>query len=133
MAINSEAIYATRPWKIFGTGPQSMVTKNEKEVNAAQQFNERNRKEFTYEDIRFTTKGKNLYAFFMGWPNNGLLTIKALGTGSEQKIGRIEAIELLGGGKLDFTIDEVGLHLNLPSQKPGQHAYAIKLSGIDLV
>src|SRR5207253_5926182 len=68
MAVNSEGIYATRPWKIYGIGPQSAVTKNAGEVNSAQQFNERNRKQVTYEDTRFTTKGNTLYAFFMGCP-----------------------------------------------------------------
>ena len=62
MAVNSEAIYATRPWKIFGEGPGTAKTA------AEAKFNERNRKNLTHEDVRFTTKGQTLYAFFMGWP-----------------------------------------------------------------
>ena len=131
MAINSEGIYSTRPWKIFGTGPKTAVTKNE--VNGAHQFNEKNRTAFTHEDIRFTTKDKTLYAFFMGWPPSNQLTIRALATGSEQKTGTIEAVQLLGAGKLDFTRDGEGLHVQLPAQKPGLHAYTLKLSGVDLV
>ena len=54
MKINSEAIYSTRPWKIFGEGPAIEDVAPLK----AQGFNEGKGKPFTYEDIRFTIKGK---------------------------------------------------------------------------
>jgi alpha-L-fucosidase len=133
MAVNSEGIYATRPWKIFGVGPQSQVTKNEKEVNSALQFNEGNRKVFTHEDVRFTTKGNKLYAFFMGWPEGQQVVIKPLSTNSEQKVGRIDNVELLGHGKVPFTRDEDGLKVTLPAQKPCDHTYTLKISGVDHV
>jgi alpha-L-fucosidase len=133
MAINSEGIYDTRPWKIFGEGPQSAITKNEKEVNSAQQFNEANRKEFTYEDIRFTTKGKTLYAFFMGWPSNGSVVIRPLGLNSPQKTGNIQRIELLGAGRVEFKRDEQSLTVALPEQHKGKHAFVLKLEGDNLI
>jgi hypothetical protein len=43
MAVNSEGIYATCSWKIFGAGPGAEV----KPGNA--QFNERNRQDLTAE------------------------------------------------------------------------------------
>ena len=54
MGINSEAIHATRPWKIFGEGPGTEA--------AAQSsaFNESKRKDLTAEDVRFTTKNSTL-------------------------------------------------------------------------
>src|SRR5206468_5750767 len=72
MAINSEGIYATRPWKIFGSGPSTDKAKN---ANESQQFNESRRKDLTFEDVRFTAKGNMLYAFIMGWPegNNSVI------------------------------------------------------------
>lgn len=133
MATNSEGIYGTRPWKIFGTGPQSGTTKNEKEINSSQEFNENKRKEYGYEDIRFTTKENNLYAFFMGWPDTPELTIHALGRNSDQKTGEIQKIELLGAGSLDFVRDASGLKIVLPSKKPGEHAFALKIYGNNLV
>ncbi|MCU7547975.1 alpha-L-fucosidase [Chitinophagaceae bacterium LB-8] len=133
MAVNSEGIYATRPWKIYGEGPQSQITKNEKEVNSAQQFNERNRKQFTHEDVRFTTKGKDLYAFFMGWPEGQQVVIRPLSTNSEQKVGRIDNVELLGHGKVQFTRDNEGLKVILPAQKPCENAYTLKVTGVDLI
>ena len=134
MAVNSEAIYATRPWKIFGTGPLAEIVKNDKpSTNSAQQFNESKRKELSYEDVRFTTKGKTLFAFFMGWPNASQVTIRALGTSSEQKTGEIESVELLGAGKVNFTRDADGLKVTLPASKPSEHVCTLKISGSNLV
>ncbi len=134
MAINNEAIYATRPWKIFGEGPLTDIVKNEKEVNSALQFNESKRKTFSYQDTRFTTKGKTLYAFFMGWPDgDGKVIIKSLGDNSPQKIGSVQNVELTGYGKISFTRDAEGLKVSLPSQKPCEHAFALKIDGLDLV
>ncbi len=50
MSVNSEAIYATRPWKIFGEGPGTQASAQ----NPA--FNEKKRKDLTAADVRFTTK-----------------------------------------------------------------------------
>ncbi|MGZ3833330.1 MAG: alpha-L-fucosidase [Mucilaginibacter sp.] len=126
MAINSEAIYATRPWKIFGESQAAITTKNETS------FNESKRQDLTFNDVRFTTRGKTLYAFFMGWPQTNQVLIKPLAENSPQKIGKIENVELLGYGKVEFARDGIGLKVNLPSQKPCEHAYALKLSGTDL-
>ncbi|MGJ7030092.1 alpha-L-fucosidase [Niabella hirudinis] len=129
MKINSEAIYDTRPWKIFGTGPQPPAVKNDREAK----FNESSRKQLTFEDVRFTKKGNTLYAFFMGWPESGAqIVIKPLSTTGSQKPGIIENIELLGAGKVTFKRDEEGLKVNLPGHKPCEHAYALKISGKDL-
>jgi alpha-L-fucosidase len=133
MAVNSEGIYATRPWKIFGTSPKIITVKNDKEINSAHEFNESKRKDLSFEDIRFTTKGNILYAFFMGWPNAAQINIPALGTNSDQKTGTIEGVELLGVGKVDFIRDSEGLKVTLPGQKPCEHAFTLKISGANLV
>jgi alpha-L-fucosidase len=134
MAVNSEAIYATRPWKIFGAGPSTDIAKNEKEVNSGLQFNESKRKTFSYDDIRFTTKENFLYAFFMGWPEGeAKVIVKSLAVNGPQKTGTIENVELLGYGKVNFSRDEEGLKVTLPAQKPCEHAYTLKIDGTDLV
>src|SRR5438270_1281031 len=126
MAINSEGIYATRPWKIFGSGPSTDKVKN---ANESQQFNESRRKELTHEDVRFTTKGNMLYAFVMGWPEgNNSVVIRPLATNSTYKVGSIENVELLGYGKVDFNRDDDGLKITLPDKKPGEHAFCFKVS-----
>jgi alpha-L-fucosidase len=51
---HGEAIYGTRPFAVFGEGPPDTATG---------QFNERNQRAYTAEDIRFTRKGETVYAF----------------------------------------------------------------------
>jgi len=129
-AVNNEAIYATMPWKTLGKGPQSNMAANRNDVNSAQQFNERNRKDLIYQDIRFTTKGNTLYVFFMGWPDTGSqVVIKSLTSNSPYKIGSIENIQLLGYGKVDFKRDEEGLKISLPNQGSGEYASSFKITG----
>ncbi len=53
MKINSEAVYATRPWKIFGEGPAIESAAS----LSAQGFTEGKSKPLGAEDFRFTTKG----------------------------------------------------------------------------
>jgi alpha-L-fucosidase len=97
-------------------------------------FNETKRRTFTYEDIRFTTKGPTLYAFLMGWPESGWpekgAVIAPLATGSKYAPGKIEHVELVGfPGKLKWTRGESGLHVQMPEQKPSEHAVALRISG----
>ncbi|MEO7414967.1 MAG: alpha-L-fucosidase [Opitutaceae bacterium] len=125
MAVNSEGIYATRPWKIFGAGPAA-------ELKAApgQRFQESGRKDFTAQDVRFTTKGASLYTFFMGWPEKEIV-IAPLATGTAHVAGKIENVELLGHpGRLNWQHDSRGLIVQLPSQKPCEHAYVLKIAGL---
>ncbi|MDO6430288.1 alpha-L-fucosidase [Flavitalea sp. BT771] len=132
MAVNSEAIYATRPWKLFGEGPAADAASDKNKKAAA--FNEGHRKDMAYEDVRFTTKGKTLYAFVMGWPDKGgQVTIKALASAGADKTGTIADIQLLGHGKVDFKREEAGLKIQLPGRKPCEHAFAFKISGEGLV
>jgi alpha-L-fucosidase len=122
MAINSESIYGTRPWTVFGEGPAIAGAA----PISAQGFNEGKGKPFTAEDIRFNTKGKVLYATLMGWPENKSALIKTLGTG-QNKVG---SVTLLGApGKLIFTQSAEGLKVNLPEQAPGKIAYVLKIEG----
>ena len=83
MAVNSEGIYSTRPWKIFGDGPGTKTA-----AVPGQRFNENSRKDLTAEDVRFTTKGSALYAFVMGWPGKEA-SIPALALGGQNSVPRI--------------------------------------------
>ncbi|GEP93552.1 alpha-L-fucosidase [Chitinophaga terrae (ex Kim and Jung 2007)] len=121
MKLNSESIYGTRPWKIFGEGPaqQSAAVLN------AQGFNEGKGKPFTHEDIRFVTKGDILYATAMGWPDNGRLVIKSLKKNSEYLTKEIQRIEFLPTKQtLTFERDENGLVVSLPERTSDELTYA---------
>ena len=73
MQVNSEAIYDTRPWKVFGEGPALA----DAAPLSAQGFNEGRGKPFTAADVRFTTKGDVLYAILLGEPM-GTIELSAL-------------------------------------------------------
>lgn len=127
MDINGEAIHGTRPWKIFGEGPNIV-----KPV-PGQKYNESNRKDFTFADVRFTTKGKSLYAFFMGWPEQSQLNIEAAGTSCSYVAGKIEDVKMLGyGGKIAWKQDADGLVLQLPKERPCDFGCVLKIEGLEV-
>ena len=64
------------------------------EHHQAGAFNERNRKPLTAADMRFTTEGRALYAFAMGWPQGE--SIPSLAPGGTLGVGKIRNVELLG-------------------------------------
>ena len=114
MKLNSKSIYATRPWKIFGEGPQQASAG----ALTAQGFNEVKGKPYTSEDIRFAQKGKILYATVMAWPENGTASIKSLGKSSPhtQKIRQIRLVST--GEKLKFKQHADFLEVYFPNDKP---------------
>ena len=91
MDVNKSAIHGTRPWQVFGEGPQM--------ADAApiegQGFNEGKGKPFTSEDLRFTTKGDVLYVFVMGVPKADI-HIKSLGTDAKLLSKKIVRVSRLG-------------------------------------
>ena len=125
LKVNGDAIYATRPWKVFGEGPSTMV--EEKGHFGGQ--TDVQKKPFTSEDIRFTQSkdGKTLYAIVLEIPADGTVTIKSLASNSANRPGKIGSVRLAGGGKLKFTRDEAGLHISLPEKFGGQTAFALKI------
>jgi alpha-L-fucosidase len=125
MDVNSEGIYATRPWKIYGEGPSTTARPPGRGGRGAAPA-------YIAEDIRFTTKAGALYAFVGAWPESRVARIKSLGTGSPQLAGaKVTDVSLLGyGGKVTFTQDEQGLSVNLPNQAPSQHAVTLKIQGV---
>ena len=137
IAVNGEAIYGTRPWVIYGEGPSTVEKAEGGQFGGAQDVRS---KPYTSEDVRFTTKAGALYAFVMEWPAPSktpgtagkTIAIKALATTSAQTAGRkVTAVSLLGHkGKLKWTQDETGLHVELPATAPSEHAVALKISGV---
>ena len=121
MKANSESIYDTRPWKIFGEGPAQKATA----ALSAQGFNEGKGKPFTWEDIRFVTKGDVLYATAMDRPENGKLAIKSLAKNSEHFPKEIQKLEWLPTKQaLAFERNEDALIVSLPENNPDQLTYA---------
>jgi alpha-L-fucosidase len=121
MKINSESIYGTRPWKIFGEGPAQQKTAKLDGPG----FNEGKGKAFTHEDIRFVTKGDVLYATSMGWPEDGKLVIKSLAKNNEHFPKEIQKIEWVSTKQsLTFERNENGLVVSLPEKTSDDLNYA---------
>ena len=126
LKVNGDAIYATRPWKIYGEGPS---TKTALEKNRFGGVKDVDAKPYTAADIRFTTKGKDLYAIFLGWPADGKMTIQSLAENSPLWNGDIENVALLGSPeKLKWTRTATGLQVTLPAEKPCDIAYALRIT-----
>jgi alpha-L-fucosidase len=131
MAINGDAIYSTRPWKVYGEGPSVGVTDEPGRAGGAHHqagaFNEGRRKPLTANEICFTTKGKALYAFVMGRPEKEV-TITTRAPGGKHAVGKVQNVELLGGGKLTWTQTASGLTVQVPAIS-SEHAVAFKIVG----
>jgi alpha-L-fucosidase len=126
MAVNSEAIYSTRPWKIFGDGPIATAPPPAAGGRGGPRFGEQARKDLTVEEVRFTTKGNVLYAFVMGWPEKETV-IKPLGANNAGM--KIANVALLGfKGKLRWTQEAEGLKVQMPPEKPCNYAIVLKIS-----
>ncbi len=125
LKVNGEAIYATRPWQIYGEGPSTLVAEKgqfdgQKDVSDHP---------FTAEDIRFTRSkdGKTLYAIVLEIPQDGKVTVRSLKEGSDKWSGDIRSVRLVGGRALKFDRDADGLHVSLPAKFDGEIAFALEI------
>jgi alpha-L-fucosidase len=121
-AVNGEAIFGTRPWLVYGEG-------GVKAKGGAFKENF----QYTAKDIRFTTKGKTLFAIAMGWPDDGKVVIQSLAKTEDANVNKIKRVELLGyKGKLAFTQTADGLTVELPDKKLSDLTCSLRINGSDL-
>lgn len=117
--VNGEGIFETRPWSVtFGEGPSTL---EDKPLDGPG-FNEHRSSAYTDEDIRFTTKGDNLYAHVMVWPEDNDVLITSL------KNHNVKGVKLLGGKSLKYKQTSDGLLVYLPKGKrPNEISPVIKI------
>jgi alpha-L-fucosidase len=121
--VNGEAIYGTRPWKIYGEGPTTVVEGA---------FHDTDTKPYTAKDFRFTEKDRTLYAIELGWPVNHEAIIHTLTPAALKAGEKISLIQLLGGkDALPFEQHPDGLHVRLPAKPVGEYAYVIRIELAD--
>lgn len=82
-----EAVYGTRPWRVFGEGPTEVVTG---------QFRDTDRAEFTPADIRYTTRGDTVFAIVMARPADGRVRLRSLAPGSGLFGAGVGSVTLVG-------------------------------------
>ncbi len=121
LKINGESIYETTYWKTFGEGPTAVSTGHTSEAKD---------KPFTAADLRFTARGDDtLYVTGLKWPTDGRITVKTLASDSELYQGEIKSITMLGSDQqLQWSRDENGLTVQLPTTKPSEFAYVLKVT-----
>ena len=120
---NQEAVFATRPWKVFGEGPASAGAKLD-----GPGFNEGKAKPFTPADVRYTTSkdGRTLYVISLGVPTEPL----RLATLGREAAGReIAEVRLIGGDEtIEWSQSAEALTLAAPRSAPNDIAVVFKIT-----
>jgi alpha-L-fucosidase len=118
LTINGEAIYSTRPWRVYGEGPTKA---------AAGSFHDTDVQKYTAADFRFTTKGDALYAIGLAWPGDGEAVVQSLASAAGSQL--VQSVALIGSdARLRFEQRADGLHVQLPAQAPAKYAYVLRLT-----
>ena len=120
LKVNGEAIYATRPWHIWGEGPTSQPEgdfENHKEFMKLK---------YSADDIRYTAKGNVVYAMTLGTPEAGK-KILLKGFANNSHSDKVKKVSVLGTNQIiewKQTID--GLQVKVPILS-GDVAVAFKI------
>jgi len=101
LEVNGNAIYETRPWKTYREG----------------------------KNIRFTRSksGDVIYVICLSWPGEEL-AVQSLSSGSELCQRDVKDVGMLGvNQKLSWSRNDKALRVEMPAERPGRHAYALKV------
>ena len=116
---NSEAVYDSVPWRIYGEGPTEIPTG---------EFTDTNREAFTSEDIRFTTNKGNLYAFVLKSPKDGCVKVKSLGYSARNLLTAIKSVSVLGSDShVDFEHGSDMLEVNIQTPIDTEFPICLKM------
>lgn len=136
LSVVGEGIYGTRPWKTVGEGIdvdqlRSVVpdSKRSGELKASWKF--QTLEASRGEAIRFMRSKdfSRLYAFVIGVPADGYVTIRTLRKGNVEKNGRgINGVSMLGSTDvIDWKQTAEGLTITFPKALPCKVAYGFKI------
>jgi alpha-L-fucosidase len=124
MQVNKSAIHGTRPWRVLGEGPQM----EDAAPLQAQGFNEGKGKPFTADDVRFTTKNGDIYAFVLGRPT-GSIRIRSFGKDGGLLGGPIASVALLGSDQeLKWSQNADALVIEKPTGELSDIAVVFKVT-----
>jgi alpha-L-fucosidase len=112
---SGDAVYGTRPWKIYGEGPTK---------TAAGSFKDTDTKPYTPADIRFTTKNGALYAIALATPADGVVHIKSLAKGAKFAPATIVKVSRLGSSRA-ATWERTGSDLTIHSAAGDASEYPV--------
>jgi alpha-L-fucosidase len=115
--ICGEAVYATRPYEIFGEKPAGEAKRN-KTGHVIH--------EGAPEDIRFTRSKNNkvLYATALDWPGETMV----IKTFANIKLKGIKSVSMIGAkGKLKWKQSDKGLEIKMPAKPDYGMAYPVRI------
>ena len=113
--VNGDAIYGTRPWKLYGEGP----TRSASGAFADQTI------PFNAKDIRFTTKGDELFVITLGLPTESTM-VKSLGI--KMNRGLVSDISMMGStDKVSWTQKNDELSIKPAAHYPSDFAVVYKV------
>lgn len=123
LAVNGEAIYNSRVYRTYGEGPTKIIEG---------QFSDGQKKDYTSEDIRFTTANGCIYAIALKCSEDGKYCIKTLGEKDASKManfhGIIDDITVLGCDKKpEWIRNEEGLFITADYKSDYPVTFKIKL------
>ena len=111
-AVCSEAVYCTRPWRVFGEGDTFVKIEGFRE----------DKTDWNATDFRFVQKDGAVYAFMMGAKDGDrVVTFKSFAD------DEVSSVELLGYGAVPFTKENGVLTVDLPEKLPAFCANALKI------
>lgn len=113
LSVNGEAIYGTRPWKIYGEGPTVKEVGSWGRKNAEYAFKAN--------DVRFTRKGNVLYVILLEWPGNQI-TLKSFQDTNIQNISMLGSNEKISWKQINGETT-----FSLPSVPVSPYANVLKL------
>ena len=94
-------------------------------VSAGTGMNEDRKPDLTVDDLRFVTKGDDLFVFVQGAPRQEIV-VKSLGRNTAGKT--VESAEMLGApGKLKFKQEDAALRVTPPDSLPAPAAIGVAL------
>jgi alpha-L-fucosidase len=120
LKINGEGVYATRPWRVFGEGPDVRMGDRD------------HRSPYGANNVRFTVSKdrKTIYAHQMGWPGGhkkfALESFSHDGPGGNKRVSRVA---MLGSSeRITWSQNAAGLQLTTPASAPSDLAVVYKIS-----
>ncbi len=110
-AVNAEAVYGTRPWRVFGEGETRVRIEGFRE----------DKTDWNRSDFRFTQKDGAVYAFMMGLKPGETAVLRSF-EGQE-----IHSVSLLGAGELPFHYEYSVLSVPIPVKMPTRYTGVLRI------
>ena len=126
MGRNGEAIYGSRPWRIHGEGPTGEAGGSFSEGGPTSPYGAR--------DVRYVTRGGDVHALVLGWPEDGVARMTLLGADNPVGRGQVRRVCVVGDPTpLAFNRTGDALQATLPAALRDPIGLALVVSGEGLV